>query len=123
MRKIQFIALLAIASCAGIQESQGYRITCPAANKIIIDNQYEEHVQFFGEARNENGAPIKMESYLRPWSKIDPKNITFDDAGMLRGQVACYYFYANEGFTLFGNPPAGVNCQTANPVSDYVECH
>lgn len=125
VKKLQFIAFLAMASFAGIQESQGYKIHCPAANKLHIDKKGRDILTIWGDTTSKNGAPIKVSMRTAAFQQFDPKGFTFVKAETGNHFLFCSYLY--NGVHIFpfnGRIPAGVNCVNVDVEgADYVSCH
>lgn len=128
LKKLQFVALIAIASFVSIQESHAYKIHCPAAGDLRTEKDAHGDVKFYGYAKIDNGPTIRMESGATVQGVAEPgsalKKLTFINSSQLGNDIFCRFEYGEDRLTLRAPLPQGANCRlVATASADYFECH
>ena len=131
LKKIQFAALVSIASAMGMQEGQSFRMHCPAPETLTMESVGQK-IRFTGEASANNEIPpiqLKSETF-RPKVPMAPKDLHYQNMHIEhRGPLVCAYqnppFRSSRDYLpLVGSLPEGVTCHNVDisPDHRFVEC-
>lgn len=123
LKKLQFIALLALATAIGLQATHAYQLNCPEVSQIRKDQQGNIFL-YTGTATSQEGPSVALTSQPRMDQDYDLRLFHKSDLRLNFRRMICYYKHGeNELLTLSGDLPAGSRCSVESvPGTNFLEC-